>query len=116
MHRIFILLLVVLMPFKALAAAYGVCSQDASVHGQSHQLQASQSHHENASLQSDLGTQQECTHCNLCHTTCGTFVMPLANGLPNSNAVSQVVLAHVDVSLKNIPSEPPYRPKWRALA
>lgn len=116
MHRIFILLLIVLMPFKALAAAYGVCSQDASVHGQSHQLQASPSQHDHESLQSEQGTKQECTHCNLCHTACGAFVMPLANGLPNSNAGLQAVLAHVDISLKNIPSEPPYRPKWRALA
>ncbi len=121
MHRYFILLLVVLMPLKALAASFGICDQDANTHRKQHHsqaeqsLQATASFHEHEQLKSQQ-VKNECTDCNLCHTACGTFVITLADGLLLPITTSQNLQADLATRLKAQPSDPPYRPKWRTLA
>ena len=121
MRRYFIFLLVVLMPLKALAASFGICSQDAGTHRQQHhsqsgqQLQATASFHEHEKLKNQQ-VKNECADCNLCHTACGTFVMFVSGGLLLPSTLLQTLQIDLVARLKAQPSDPPYRPKWSALA
>lgn len=121
MRRFFILLLVVLMPLKVLAASFGMCSQVAATHGQQHHAQegqAVQSAHQHTEVQLLNGqqTKAECSNCQLCHTACGTFVLMTGDGLSLPSISSQTLPVDLAVSMKAQPSDPPYRPKWPALA
>lgn len=125
MHRFLILLLVLLMPLKALAASYGACSQDISTHEQKHTAQSMQLaqaaqepllSHEHGHLKSNIPATDDCKQCNLCHTSCGIFVVLLDSGLLVQPLASQAVSADHSAGLKTRPSEPPYRPQWPSLA
>lgn len=119
MRRFFILLLVLLMPLKALASAYGMCSQDAGTHGQKHtvqSVQSTQANHDHAHLKNNIQAVDDCKQCNLCHTACGVFVIFLGSGLLTPFLTSQAVNADHHAGLKTTLSDPPYRPKWSPLA
>jgi hypothetical protein len=125
MRRFLILLLVLLMPLKALAASYGVCNQDASTHRQKHTAQSMQlaqsaqtawASHEHGHLKSNLAASDDCKQCNLCHTACGAFVVLLGSGLLLPPQASQAAHADHSAGIKTMPSDPPYRPKWPSLA
>jgi hypothetical protein len=119
MRRFLILLLVLLMPLKVLAASYGVCSQDAGTHGQKHttqSVQSMQANHDHAHLKNNIQAADDCKQCNLCHTACGVFVVFLGDGLLSPFLASQAVNADHHAGLKTTPSDPPYRPKWPTLA
>jgi hypothetical protein len=125
MRRFLILLLVLLMPLKALAASYGACNQDASTHGQKHTAQSMQlaqsgqtasTSHEHGHSKNNLAASDDCKQCNLCHTACGVFVVLLGSGLLLPPQISQAARADHSAGLTTMPSDPPYRPKWPSLA
>lgn len=116
MRRFFILLLVVLLPLKSLAAAYGICSQDMSAHGQQHAVALDHIQHDHAPAKNLSPSNMDCSDCKLCHTACGVFVVSLSDALVIANAATQALQTDLAARLKAQPSDPPYRPKWRALA
>jgi hypothetical protein len=125
MRRFLILLLVLLMPLKALTASYGACNQDVSTHGQKHTAQSMQlaqsaqmplADQEHGHLKNNIPASDDCKQCNLCHTACGVFVVLLGSDLLAQPQASQLIPADHSTGFKTMPSDPPYRPKWLSLA
>jgi hypothetical protein len=110
------------MSFKALAGAYNMCCENVNTHGQTQLSQPQDSLHTPAShdfrskLKLESQSGDDCKHCNLCHAACGScIVLTCDHAVPVSNGSHEIQADHSGV-IKTQASDPPYRPKWRALA